>query len=150
MGKHLLQLVGALSTSLKIDKFILEGDSSLVVSALQNLTLVIDWHIENVINDTISSFAASSLWETKKINRSANFCAYYVVYRATARVFPDCILSLVSPPTLFPYVVEKIYLPISSLLRLLLMLVWFGCSMKWLVTKKKKKKKKKKENSPPK
>jgi UDP-N-acetylglucosamine pyrophosphorylase len=61
MGKHLLQLVGALSTSLKIDKFILEGDSSLVVSPLQNLTLVIDWHIENVINDTISSFAASSL-----------------------------------------------------------------------------------------
>jgi hypothetical protein len=53
------QLVGVLAISLKLDMFILEGDSSIVVSALQNPSLIMDWHIEHVINDTISSFPAS-------------------------------------------------------------------------------------------
>jgi hypothetical protein len=70
------QLAGILATSLKLDMFILEGDSSIVVSALQNPSLIMDWHIEHVINDTISSFSASSLWEARKINRSANFCTH--------------------------------------------------------------------------
>ena len=87
------QLASALATSLKLDKFILEGDSSIVVLALQNPTFVIDWHIENVINDTISNFSAKA----RKIKRSTNFCTHYVIYRATTKVFPSCISSLVSP-----------------------------------------------------
>jgi hypothetical protein len=96
------QLAGALATSMKLDKFILEGDSSIAVSALQNPTLVLDWHIENVINDTISSFSISSLCKARKINKSANFCAHYVAYRAVARVLPGRIPSLVSPPSSIP------------------------------------------------
>ena len=96
------QLAGALATSMKIDEFILEGDSSIVVSALQNPAHVLDWHIENVIIDTISSFSVSSLWEARKINRSANFCAHYMAYRTMARVLPGCIPSLVSPPSSIP------------------------------------------------
>ena len=72
------QLVGVLATSLILDKFILEGNSSIVVSALQNPTLVIDWHIEHMINDTISSFPASSLWEVRKINRSVEPIMWYI------------------------------------------------------------------------
>jgi hypothetical protein len=57
------QLASVLAFSLKLDHVILEGDSSVVISALQNSTCVMDWHIELIIKDTISSFPASSLWK---------------------------------------------------------------------------------------
>ena len=44
-------LAGVLASSLQLDKFILEGDSSIVVSALQNPSLSLDWHIEHIISD---------------------------------------------------------------------------------------------------
>jgi hypothetical protein len=105
------QLAKALATSIKLDKFIIERDSSIVVSALQNPAHVLDWHIENVIIDTLSSFSVSSIWEARKINRSANFCVHYVTYRAAVRILPSCIPSLVSPPNSIP-----IYLVSQSLL----------------------------------
>jgi hypothetical protein len=89
---------------MKLDQVIIEGDSSIVISSLQNPSCVFDWHIDLIIKDTISSLIASSLWEARKINRSVNFYAHYVAYRATARVYPGCIPSLVSPLALFPYV----------------------------------------------
>ena len=82
-----------------MEKFILEGDSSIVVLALQNPALRLDWHFEHIINETSSSFLVSSLWEVRKINKSANFSAHYVAYRAAARVLPGCIPSLSSPPS---------------------------------------------------
>jgi hypothetical protein len=91
------QLASDLASSLKLDRVILEGDSSVVISSLQNPSCVLDWHIDLIIQDTISSFPASSLWEARKINRSANFCTHYVAYRAATRVLPGCIPSLVSP-----------------------------------------------------
>ena len=54
-------LAGALATSMKLDKFIIDGDSSVVFSALQNPAHALDWHIENVIIDTLSRFLVSSL-----------------------------------------------------------------------------------------
>jgi hypothetical protein len=55
------QLASDLTSSLKLDKVILEGDSSVVISSLQNLSCVLDWHIDLIIQDIISSFPASSL-----------------------------------------------------------------------------------------
>jgi hypothetical protein len=96
------QLASDLASFMKLDQVIIEGDSSVVISSLQNPSCVLDWHIDLIIKDTISSFPASSLWEARKINRSANFCAHYAAYRAAARVLPGCIPSLVSPPSSIP------------------------------------------------
>jgi hypothetical protein len=41
------KLVGVLAKSLHLEKFILEGDSALVVLALQNPDLSVGWHIEH-------------------------------------------------------------------------------------------------------
>ena len=56
-GEALLaKLASVLAYSLHLDKFILEGDSALVVLALQNQALSVDWHIEHIIHDTLASF----------------------------------------------------------------------------------------------
>jgi hypothetical protein len=110
------QLASDLASSMKHDQVILEGDSSVVISSLQNPFCVLDWHIDLIIQDTISSFPASSLWEARKINRSINFCTHYAAYRAAVRVLTSCkgspeLHSLLNLPlALFPYVVERILL----------------------------------------
>jgi hypothetical protein len=96
------QLASVLATSMKLDRVILEGDSSVVISSLQNPSYVMDWNIDLIIKDTLSIFSSSYVWEARKINRSANFCAHYAAYRAAARVLPGCIPSLNSPPSSIP------------------------------------------------
>ena len=88
---QIAKLAGVLANSLHLEKFILEGDSTVVVLALQNPALSVDLHIKHIIHDTLGSFQVSSLKEARKINRSANFCAHYVAYKAVARVIPGCI-----------------------------------------------------------
>jgi hypothetical protein len=61
------QLVASLAASLHMKNFSLEGDSTLVISALNNPTITLDWHIESVIANTLSMLPASSLWMAKKI-----------------------------------------------------------------------------------
>jgi hypothetical protein len=90
-------LAGVLAKTLQLDQFILEGDSTIVILSLNDPALSIDWHIKHVMYETLSSFQVFSHWEGRKINRSANFCAYYAAYRAAARVLPDCIPSLSYP-----------------------------------------------------
>jgi hypothetical protein len=104
------QLAGVLANSLQLDHFILEGDSTIVISSLNEPALSLDWHIELVIHETLSNFQVSFLWEARKINRSANFCAHYAAYRAVARVLPGCIPSLSSPLALSVSAVERILL----------------------------------------
>ena len=96
------KLVGVLASSMQLEKFILEGESSSIILALQNSAVRLDFLFEHIVNDTPTSFPASSLWEAKKISRNENFCAFYVIYRATTRVFPSCILSLSFPPSSIP------------------------------------------------
>ncbi|XP_059460221.1 uncharacterized protein LOC132189495 [Corylus avellana] len=95
-------LAASLIVSLHLKNFILEGDSSIVISSLQHLTIVLDWKIEHVISDTISLLPISSIWEARKVHRSANFCALHVAYRAAARVISNYIPSLFSPPISIP------------------------------------------------
>jgi hypothetical protein len=92
------KLAGVLANSLHLDKFILEGDSALVVLALQNPALSVDWHIEHIIHETLASFQVSSLWEARKINRNANFCAHYVAYRAGSKGYRRAAFPSSPPP----------------------------------------------------
>jgi hypothetical protein len=103
-GEALAALLAAsLATSLKLKNFIIEGDSKVVVAALQDPSIVHNWMIAGVIADSLHIIPASSSWEARKINRSANFCAHHLVYWAAARVHSGCIPIFFSfsppPPT---------------------------------------------------
>jgi hypothetical protein len=89
------QLATSVAASLNLSKFSLEGDSAVVIEALNNPLISQDWHIDSVISATLSLLPASSCWE-------ANFCAHYVAFWAAARVFSDCIPTYF-PPSFFPH-----------------------------------------------
>lgn len=65
---------------------ILEGDSLMVVMALRHPTIVQTWKIADRFNDSISIILVSLFWKARKINNSANFCAYHVTYWTAAKV----------------------------------------------------------------
>jgi hypothetical protein len=118
-------LAGFLATSLKLNMFILEGVSILVISTFKCPSQIMDRQLEHAIKDTITSFLSSSLWEARNINRNANFYAHYEAYWAAARIFLGCIPSLVSPLALSPFVVEKIHLPFPPSLEVFAVLFGF-------------------------
>jgi hypothetical protein len=101
------QLVGVLANTLSLNQFILERDYAIVILSLNDPALSIDWHIEQVMYETLSSFQVSSRWEARMINKSANFCAHYATYGAAARVLLGCIPSLSSPLALSESIVGK-------------------------------------------
>jgi hypothetical protein len=105
-GEALAALLAAsLAVSLQLKKFIIEGDSQTVITALQHPTITQDWSIDSIISDSLSILSTSSNWEARKINRSANFYAHHVAYWAAARDFSGCI------PTYFP---PSLSIPICS------------------------------------
>jgi hypothetical protein len=71
---------------MNLKHFVLEGDSLTVISALNSPAHSLDWHLKQLIVDTLALLPPSSMWEAKKINRSANFCTHHVAFWATARV----------------------------------------------------------------
>jgi hypothetical protein len=79
------QLAVSLASSLHLNMFILEGDSQVVILALQDPTIVQDWRITDIITHTLDSIPPGSTWSVRKINRSANFGAHYVAHWAAAR-----------------------------------------------------------------
>jgi hypothetical protein len=107
------QLAGVLANSLQLDQFILEGDLAIVILSLNDPALSIDWHIEHVMYETLSSFQVFSHWEARKININANFWAHYAAYRAAERVLLGYIPSLSSPLALSISAVERIHLSCS-------------------------------------
>ena len=96
------RLAASLAASLHMKNFSLEGDSTIVISALNNPSLTLDWHIEYVIANALSMLVASSLWLANKIHQSANFCAHHVAFWAVARVFLGCI-PIYFPPFLLSH-----------------------------------------------
>jgi hypothetical protein len=96
------QLAASLAVSLKLENFSLEGDSAVVIAALQSPALSQDWHIDPLIASTLSMLPATALWVAKKVHRSANFCAHHVAFWAAARVFSGCIPTYFTPPPSFP------------------------------------------------
>jgi hypothetical protein len=60
-------LAASLASSLNLSKFSLEGDSLVVIDALHNHLISLDWHIESIIASTLSLLPASTCWEARKI-----------------------------------------------------------------------------------
>jgi len=79
------QLAVSLASSLHLDRFVIEGDSQVVILALQQPTIVQDWRITDIIQQTLDMFPPDSSWSARKINRSANFGAHYVAHWTAAR-----------------------------------------------------------------
>jgi hypothetical protein len=52
---------------------LLEGDSVVIIAALQTPTLSQDWHINSVIASTLSTLPAFALWVVRKVHKSVNF-----------------------------------------------------------------------------
>ena len=97
-GEALVALLAAsLAASLKLNSFSIEGDSLIVILALQAPFPVHNWQIERVIANSINIIPASCSWEARKINRSANFCAHHVAYWAATRVHSGYIPIFFSP-----------------------------------------------------
>jgi len=74
------RLATSLASSLYLKKFIPEGDSQAVILALQQPTIIQDWHIIDIIQDSLDSIPSDSSWSAWKVNRSANFSAHYVAH----------------------------------------------------------------------
>jgi hypothetical protein len=95
-------LAALLAYSMKLNYFIIEGVYHVITYALMSPAPNTNAPFYQVIQETITSFPPSYLWEAKYIFRSQNFYALYVAYRAAARVLPGCISSLNSPPSSIP------------------------------------------------
>jgi hypothetical protein len=79
VGKaRVAQLACSIAASLSYNQFIHEGDSKVVVHALNNPNSIRDWKISSVILDSLDSIPDASVWEAKKIKISINFCAHSI------------------------------------------------------------------------
>jgi hypothetical protein len=110
----------SLASSSKLVNFVLEGDSAIVINSLKDPSTILDWKLDDSISLALSLIPPSPLWEARKVNINANFCAHYVAYWAAARVISGCIstfFSLFFPLSLSLFVVAKIhplFLPLSE------------------------------------
>jgi ribonuclease HI len=90
------QLACSVAAALSYNHFILEGDSEVVIHALNNPNSARDWRISSVILDCLDSIPDASVWEAKKIKRSSNFCAHSIARWAAARSILAAFPSLLS------------------------------------------------------
>jgi hypothetical protein len=99
---HHFQSKSSLASSLHLDRFVIEGDSHIVIIALQQPTIVQDWRITDIIQQTLYMFPSDSFLSARKVNRSANFSAHYEAHWVAARFMSSSILTPstnVSSPT---------------------------------------------------
>jgi ribonuclease HI len=97
---HAALLTCSIASSFSFDKFILEGDSKVVVHALQNSNSIRDWMISSIILDCLDTIPTTSVWEVRKVKRSVNFCAHFVTRWVAAGSHFDSI-PISSIPSLF-------------------------------------------------
>lgn len=91
----------SLALSLQLDRFIIEGDSQIVILALQQPSIIQDWRITDIIHQTLDLFPPDSFWSARKVNRSVNFGVHYVTHWATAQ-FSSSSIPTLSSSTYFP------------------------------------------------
>jgi ribonuclease HI len=70
------QLAISLACSFNFDRFIIEGDSVVVIQALNQFSSNLDWRISPIIINLLDIIHSTSFWEARKVNRSANFCTH--------------------------------------------------------------------------
>ena len=86
MGEALaVQLTTLVAHSLSLDRFILEGDSLVIIQTLNSPLSDQDWRIAPVIMSSLHNILSDSLQEAKKINRSVNFCTHSITRQAAVR-----------------------------------------------------------------
>jgi hypothetical protein len=95
-------LACSIVASLSYDKFILEGDSEVVVLSLKHPNSVQDWRISSVILDCLDYIPPTSSWEVRKVKRSANFCVHSVAHWATVGFHSGSI-----PISSFPFIISS-------------------------------------------
>jgi ribonuclease HI len=78
------QLAISLACSLNFDRFILEGDSAVVIQALNQTSSISDWRISPIIMTSLDNIPSTSFWEAIKVTQSANFYAHSVARWAAA------------------------------------------------------------------
>jgi ribonuclease HI len=79
------QLACSIAAKLSYNQFILEGDSEVMVHALNNPNSIRDWRISSIILDSLDSIPDAFIWEAKKIKRSINFYAHSIARWAAVR-----------------------------------------------------------------
>jgi ribonuclease HI len=66
-GEALAALLAvSLASSLHLDRFVIEGDSQIVILALQQPNIVQDWRITDIIQQTLDMFPPDSSWSVRK------------------------------------------------------------------------------------
>ncbi|XP_059429859.1 uncharacterized protein LOC132163555 [Corylus avellana] len=108
-------LAAALAISLAISlgcaDFFLEGDSQVVIMALQHPSIVCDWKIVDIIFNSIATIPLISSWRAKKVHVSANFYTHHhVTYWTAARVYSNYIPTHLPHPLLILFVVAQTHL----------------------------------------
>ncbi|XP_042977094.1 uncharacterized protein LOC122307983 [Carya illinoinensis] len=94
-GEALAALLGIRIASEKEWKSInLEGDSQVVISALNNPLNITDWAIEGAIQDSRTLLRNFDDWKATKIHRDQNRCAHQIAQWASSNsVFKDIPLN---------------------------------------------------------
>jgi hypothetical protein len=87
------QLAISLASSLHLNHFVIEGDYQVVIIALQQPTIVQNWHITDIIQNALYIIPPDSSWLAQKVNRSANFDTHYVAHWAASRFSSSSILT---------------------------------------------------------
>jgi hypothetical protein len=94
-----MQLAISLACFLNLDWFILEGDSAVVIQALNQPFLDLDWRISPIILESLDNIPSTFFWEARKINKSENLCAHSVARWATGSSYTGSISFSYSFPT---------------------------------------------------
>jgi hypothetical protein len=62
------QLAISLACSFNFDRFILEGDSAVVIQALNQSSSISDWRISHIIMTSLDNIPSTSFWEARNVN----------------------------------------------------------------------------------
>jgi hypothetical protein len=76
---------------LKAHSFILEGDSLIVILALQRSDIMQDRYIATTISQVLATIPLTTSWTANHVNQSANFSTHHMANWAATRNFSGCI-----------------------------------------------------------
>ena len=114
------QLAISLACSLHFDRFIIEGDSTVVIQALNQSLSNIDWRISPIIKDSLEIFLLLPFGKLERLIEVLT--SVYTQWHVGPQ--PAFILATFPFPTL--HLLLSLYL--VGLIMCIYFVVWFGCS----------------------